>query len=436
VANIFNIASIINKEGIGLKRRFFFMMLVMVMVGSCFTGYCKSPQKVEFWYSLGGDRSELVQGMIKKFNDSQQDVIVKGIFQGNYYDTSAKIQATIAAGSPPALAMLEISSIGLYADAGALENLSPYIKRSKGMNVKNFIPGLMDYSYWNKKLIALPFNRSTPLFFFNKKQFQEAGLNPNGPKTWKDLEQYAKKLSIPNKRWGYSCPIDVWFYAAMVFQNGGEMLASDHKHIGFKNKAGLEPLNFWRRLIDEDAMKVPPGKEYNSWDVAKNDFINETVSMIVVSTGDASGLVERAKGKFEVGTCFLPKAKQYGVPTGGANLVMFAKKSKEEKAAAWKFMKWITDTEQTIYFSQRTGYMPSCVSAVKSAQMLEYFKDHPQFKTAIDQLQYAKRRPMHPNYPQLNNVIMNEIQKAVLNRSYAPEKALQTIDEAAVRLIK
>jgi sn-glycerol 3-phosphate transport system substrate-binding protein len=419
-----------------LRRTFYLMVLAMLVFGSCFTGYCKSPQTVEFWYSLGGDRSELVQGMIKDFNDSQQDVIVKGIFQGNYYDTSAKIQAAIAAGSPPDMAMLEISSVGLYADAGALENLDPYIKKSKGMTVKDFIPGLLDYSYWNKQLIALPFNRSTPLFFYNKKHFQEAGLDPNGPKTWNDLEQYAKKLSIPNKRWGYSCPIDVWFYAAMVFQNGGQILASDHKHIGFKNKTGLEPIKFWRKLIDEGAMKVPPGKEYNSWDVAKNDFINETVSMIVVSTGDAAGLIERAKDKFEVGTCFLPKAKEYGVPTGGANIVMFAKKSKEAKAAAWKFMKWVTDTDQSVFFSQSTGYMPNRLSAVKSVKMQEYFKGHPQFKTAIDQLQYAKRRPMHPSYPQLNNVIMNEIQKAVIDRSYSLEKALEAMDEAAVRLIK
>jgi sn-glycerol 3-phosphate transport system substrate-binding protein len=419
-------------------KKLFSIFLVAVLAICSITVYCqKSPQTIDFWYSLGGKNGELIQSLIKKFNDSQNDVKVKGIYQGNYYDTSAKVQAAIAAGSPPNISQLEISNVALYADAGTLENLNPYVKKSK-VNTKDFMPGLMDYSYWNKKLVAIPFNRSTPLFYFNKKHLQEAGLNLRGPKTWDELKTYAKKLTIPGKRWGYCSPIDVWFYEAMLFQNGGQILSSDHKHIGFNNKIGLAPLILWKSMIEAGIMKLPPGKEYNSWDVAKQSFLNETVSMIVSSTGDVAGLIEGAKGKFEVGTCFLPKAKQYGVPTGGANLVMFAKHSKSQKEAAWQFMKWLTDKEQTIVFSQKSGYMPNRLSAVNSPGMQDYFKEHPQFKTAIDQLKYTKiKRPMHPAAPQLENVvIMNEIQKAVIDRSYSPRQALKAIDAAARELFK
>jgi sn-glycerol 3-phosphate transport system substrate-binding protein len=370
-------------------------------------------------------------------NNSHQDVKVQGIFQGNYYDTSAKVQAAIAAGAPPSISQVEISNVSLYADAGALEDLTPYVKKSK-VNTRDFIPGLMDYSYWKKKLVAIPFNRSTPLFYFNKKHLQEAGLDLSGPKTWDELETFAKKLTIPGKRWGYCSPIDTWFYEAMIFQNGGNILSSDRKHIGFNNQIGLAPIMLWRKMIDAGIMKMPPGKEYNSWDVAKQSFLNETVSMIVSSTGDVAGLMKGAEGKFEVGTCFLPKAKRYGVPTGGANLVMFAKQSPAQKKAAWQFMNWLTAKRQTIVFSQNSGYMPNRLSAVESQVMQDYFKAHPQFKTAIDQLQYTDlKRPMHPSAPQLENVVMmNEIQKAMIDRSYSPQQALKTIDTAALELFK
>jgi maltose-binding protein MalE len=57
-------------------------------------------------------------------------------------------------------------------------------------------------------------------------------------------------------------------------------------------------------------------------------------------------------------------------PTGGANLVMVADHPQEEKETAWEFIKWMTETEQTIYSSSYTGYLPSRYSAIESDEML------------------------------------------------------------------
>ncbi len=188
-------------------------------------------------------------------------------------------------------------------------------------------------------------------------------------------------------------------------------------------------------MIDEGIMKLPPGKEYNSWDVAMQDFLNGKVSMIMTSTGYLYGILDSAKGKFNVGTGFLPKSKQYGTPTGGANIAVLSGKPAKETEAAWKFVKYMTDTPQVINFSQKSGYMPSRKSAVSSASMQAFFKEKPQFKTAIDQLyEAAKRRPCHPNYPELDKIIMDEIQRATIDRSYSPEQAMKAIDTAIQRL--
>lgn len=392
------------------------------------------PISIDFWYSMGGANGALIQSMVKDFNDANKDIVVTATYQGNYYDTSAKIQAAVASNTTPHVSMVVDMHNAMFADAGVLENLEPFMKRDK-VDINDFIPGLLDWSYYNSKVVALPFNRSTPLFYFNKDQLKAAGLSENGPQTWEELRTYARKLTKKGERWGFSCPVDIWFYLGMVFQNGGEVLSPDGKHSGFNNEIGTKPIYFWREMIDEGIMKLPPGKEYNSWDVAMQDFLNGKVSMIMTSTGYLYGILDSAKGKFNVGTGFLPKSKQYGTPTGGANIAMLSGKPVKETEAAWKFVKYMTDTPQVINFSQKSGYMPSRKSAVSSASMQSFFKEKPQFKTAIDQLyEAAKRRPCHPNYPELDKIIMDEIQRTTIDRSYSPEQAMKAIDTAIQRL--
>lgn len=77
---------------------------------------------------------------------------------------------------------------------------------------------------WGEGLYALPFNRSTPMFYYNKDMFEEVGLDPEAPpQTWDELKEYAAKLSIPDERWGFEMPIDAWFYEAFIMQSDGRI---------------------------------------------------------------------------------------------------------------------------------------------------------------------------------------------------------------------
>ncbi|BFH41362.1 extracellular solute-binding protein [Paenibacillus dendritiformis] len=121
----------------------------------------------------------------------------------------------------------------------------------------------MGNSYWKDELYAIPFNRSTPLLYVNKGLLKESGLNPEGPKTWAELEEFARKLTKrkggKTVRYGFSTPIDIWFYEALVFQSGGSILTEDNKQLALLNEAGKAPLEFWSRMIKEGIMKNPPG---------------------------------------------------------------------------------------------------------------------------------------------------------------------------------
>lgn len=133
-----------------------------------------TPVEIDFWYSLGGANGELIEAMTADFNASQEQVFVRPAYQGDYYTNHSKVLAAVAAGNQPDVTMIEVASVGAFADAGVIERLSPYTQGAE----TDYIDGLMGNSYWKEELYAIPFNRSTPLLYVNKTLLKEVGKAP------------------------------------------------------------------------------------------------------------------------------------------------------------------------------------------------------------------------------------------------------------------
>lgn len=332
--------------------------------------------EITYWYAWGGKIEENNQNLVKMFNESQDRIHVTAEFQGTYDDLHAKTQAAVVAGNAPEVTQNEIASVGVFARGGMTEDLTPFAENDPDLNLEDFNPGLMGNSYVDEKLYSLPYLRSTPILYFNKTLLKEAGLDPNGPKNWEEFEEYNRKLTVPNERVGLSMPIDIWFYEAFIKQAGGSTLSKDEKTAVFNSPEGVEVVEFWKRMVNEGIIKIPTGNEAGS--AAEQDFASQKSAFIFGSTAGVSHWLEISKEQgFELGTAFMPANDDYGVPTGGCNLVMTSGLSKEKQEAAWEFIKWMTAKEQTIYASKYTGYLPSRLSAVESEEMQALYKEYP-----------------------------------------------------------
>jgi sn-glycerol 3-phosphate transport system substrate-binding protein len=147
-----------------------------------------------------------------------------------------------------------------------------------------------------------------------------------------------------------------------------------------------------------------------------SDVTNQKAAMWFYSTaGITTFMGMGAKAGFSVNTAFMPKLVSYGTSVGGANLLISSKGSKQEKDAAWEFLKWMTATEQTVFTSSKTGYMPSRKSAIDSPTMKAIYAALPQFKVAIDQMAYADGRPTNPGYNEAINVIKSALDAVWVN---------------------
>ncbi|MEC0242460.1 ABC transporter substrate-binding protein [Paenibacillus dokdonensis] len=389
---------------------------------------------IKYWYAYGDKIEEAKQHMVKTFNESQDKYEVVAEHQGSYDDLHAKVQAAFAAGNAPAVTDLEIASTGVFAHSGMLEELTAYAEKDKEqLKLDDFIPGLMGNAYVDGKLYGLPFMRSTPIMYKNVTMLKNAGLDPAGPKTWEELEQYSRVLKDKGKV-GMTVPVDIWYYEALVAQSGGQMLSDDGKKAAFNDAAGVAPVEFWKKLSSEGLIKMPVGDEAGA--TANKDWANQISAFKFGSTAGVSESLEIAKGNgFELQTAFMPANKDYGVPTGGCQLVMTSKSTAEEKEAAWAFIKWMTSQENTIYQHKHVGYLPTRTSAVESEELQEHFKQYPQYKVAVDQLEYARPRPMENAYPEIAKVLSDAMQKAIIDPKTTPQDALNQAAEKANKLL-
>ena len=406
-----------------LKRMISVTLALTLMVGTL-TGCSSKAQdnlpnsssdgkvQVEFWNALTGTNEEIIKGYVDKFNAQSEDVEVKMVSQGDYWENGTKLQAAIAAGNQPDLTMLEVTQVAQFASVGALADLEQYVSKEK---IDDFLPGLMRESKYDGKTVSVPLNRSTPLLYLNKEMCEDAGLNPEGPKNWDELKMYAEKLTNKeNGVVGLAVPIDIWFFEALIYQQGGQMIDENNK-VAFNNEIGFNALGLWQDMMKEGIMQLPPGEGYDAWDAAKDAFVNGKAGMTFQSTASLAGLMNQAEGKFTVNTAFLPGNPQYGVPTGGANVVMMEGSSKEEKEAAAEFIEFMTDEENASQFSIDTGYMPTTNTALNSEIIQNLYKEKPQYSTAYKQLEYAFQRPGVVGYVEATEKLMNEMKKALMN---------------------
>lgn len=339
---------------------------------------------LQFWHSTSGKTGEAVDAMVKRFNDAHPDIEVVSTFQGSYDDTGTKLQQAIAGNNAPDVSMVERAYVQQFAESDVLADLTSYLDKS-GMSQDDFVEGLMGHSVFDGKLVSLPFNRSTPIFYINKKMLDEKGLQI--PKTWDELKQVANALVVKDgdkvSTYGLTMPYDTWYPLAMIAQAGGTFFTDDGKKIGFNdNGIGKKVFAYLRDLQDSGALYYPPSKDSGS--IVNQMFTSGKVGMMFQSTGIMSSL----QTDFDYVTAFMPKDQQYAEPTGGGNIVMLD--ASKHKDAAWEFMSWVeTDPQGAQQFILDTGYLPFSKQMADSQQIQDLWAKDPNRKTAYEQLQYA-----------------------------------------------
>lgn len=343
-----------------------------------------STVEITYWGSFSGNLGEAEQAMVKAFNDSQKDVKVNYQFQGSYEETAQKLTAALQAKATPDLTLLSDVWWFKFYLAQAIAPLDDLAKGA-GIDFSDYQPVLLDEGLREGARYWVPFARSTPLFYYNKDIWAEAGLPDRGPATWAELIEWAPKIvkrdgsTITRAAFNHpgSASYVAWIFQGVIWQYGGAYSKPDFT-ITLEEPNGIRAAQLYR-----DSVNGPNAWAITSKDQDK-DFLGGISAATIGSTGGLAGYEKNAS--FKVGTAFLPQESAFGCPTGGSGFAVLSSSPSEKQQAAMKYVAFATGTEGTTTWSQNTGYMPVRKSAVESQSMQDFFAKRPNFKMAVDQL--------------------------------------------------
>lgn len=345
----------------------------------------KPAAKIDFWTNHPGKSQDVEKAIIEKFHAKYPDIKVNLVTAGaNYEEIAQKFQTSQAAKSGlPGVVVLSDVWWFRYFTNGSIIPVDGLIKELD-IKVDDFRQSLVDDYKYDDRQWALPYGRSTPLFYYNKDHFAAAGLPDRAPATWQEFGEWAPKLKAASgAQYAYIYPA-LAGYAGWTLQNnlwgwGGAW--SKDWDITCDSPEAVEALQWAQDSIYKHNWAGVSSKE------AADDFSAGLTSSTISSTGSLLGVLKSAT--FNVGVGFLPggpKVSSGVCPTGGAGLGIPSGITKEEQLAAGTFLKFMTEPENTAAFSAATGYMPTRTSA----DMATVLAQTPQIKTAMDQLAVTK----------------------------------------------
>lgn len=348
----------------------------------------KDPIYLRMYYPVGvaGALAKLMDEMVADFNKSQNNVTVESIFAGGYREAMEKAQTAFLAGKPPALAVLDAPTLYTLRDIDAIVPLDDYIAKEGGdAYVAEFLPAFMEIARAEGKIWSIPWQRSTPIFYYNKDFFREVGLDPDKPPaTWAELIDYGKKLRKVDSsgnvtRWGVEYAINFWLFKPLLLQAGGELDNEAGTKLSIDTPESKEVFQFLLDMAHKH--KIMPAVK--QWAETVSDFVAGTTAMLYNSTGALTHI--RKAIKYEFGTAFLPSHKRQVCIEGGGNFFIF-KTDEGRQQAAWEVIKWMTKPENTARWSLGSGYIPVKQAAFDVPEYKEYTDKWPQALTAYKQL--------------------------------------------------
>lgn len=219
--------------------------------------------ELNYWYAWTDKIQENNENLVAKFNETvgaEKGIHVTAEYQGGYTEVHQKLQAAYVAGDTPDVTVMEIASIGPFAQNGVLQPLDDYIARDN-IDMDDFFDGLMVNCEVDGSYYGLPYLRSTPILYMNTTLLEQAGLDPAGPKTWDELADYCRAVKEKTGAYGLSMYSYVWTFEAFMMEQGTSVLTEDETACNIDSVECRFVCQFFQDLVNEGVVRCVAGED-------------------------------------------------------------------------------------------------------------------------------------------------------------------------------
>ena len=397
---------------------------------------------LEFYFpvAVGGAAATTIEQLTADYVAANPSVNIEAIYAGSYADAGVKALTAARGGKPPQLSVLLSTQMFTLIDEDVIVPFDDFVSAADQESwINGFYPSFMENSQTGGKTYGIPFQRSTPVLYWNKEAFAEAGLDPDvAPANWDEMVEFGKKLTKKDasgnvSQWGVRIPsagFPYWLFQGLSTPAGAILANSDGNKTNFNDPKVVEALEYLVALSAEHGVMQPGSIE---WGPTPKAFIERETAMMWTTTGNLTNV--RKNAPFDFGVAMLPAKERRGAPTGGGNFYLFKDSSDDQKAAAVEFVKWITAPEQAAVWAIATGYVAPRPDAWETDAMKAYAADFPPALVARDQLEFAVAELSTYENGKVTQTFNDALAAAIAGESSAKD-ALDQAQATADRILK
>ncbi|WP_278952455.1 extracellular solute-binding protein [Lactobacillus apis] len=320
---------------------------------------------VVFWHGMQGQQETTLKKLAKEFEAKNSNIKIKLEQQGDYDNLQAKLTSTMQ--SPKNLPTITQAYPGWLQSAAKnkmLVNLTPYINNKEvgwgSVAASEIKQGMLDGAQINGTQYGIPFNKSIEVLIYNPDMLKKYGIT-KVPSTNAELKQAAQTIYQKSNHKVVGAGFDnLNNYYVLGMKNEGQSFSSK---VDFTGKESSRVLDYFVKGEKAGYFRMPGSDKY-----LYVPFTNQKLAMFVTSSSTETWIKQAAKKGFKYEVAARPG--KYTMQQG-TDIYMFSHASAMEKAAAFKFMKFLSSKENQIKWAKETGYIPVNEDATKSAEYKE-----------------------------------------------------------------
>ena len=335
--------------GVRLRRWWAGVLTVLLLIG---VGAC-APQDnrtVLTVWSWEPNMKELAQNFEKQNPDIR--VVIKST--SGYDNLNTAIEDGYGL---PDVVQLEYFALQQYAISGQLRDVTSQAAQYNS----SYTPGTWSSVRLNGRIYGLPMDSGPMAFFYNKDDFDQAGVDASAIHTWDDYYQAAKKL----KAIGVYIAADsgeASFYDAMIWLAGGKPFHTsvDGKTVTvdlLHDEGTAQFTAFWQKMVDEGLIDTKHTMWSDAW---KRALGSGAVASVFAGAWMPSLLladVPGTAGLWRVTQMPTSHGRHANAENGGSALGILNSSKKPE--AAFRFIEYVCHSREGIQTRVDGGAFPA-----------------------------------------------------------------------------
>ena len=403
-------------------RRILTLLVALVMLAglTSVSAVAEDKTTIEMWYHISPDQAKGLLEMIDEFQQINPDIQVETQSVA-FAEIKKQLSIGAAADQLPDVTLCDTVDNASFAVMGVAMDITKEVEAWG--ETDQYYPGPLSSAMYEGHYYGLPYYSNCLAIMYNKDIFDEMGIAyPTSTWTWDDFKTIVAKTTTPD-HYGLTMSLikseeGTFNVIPFIWQAGADW--NDLNSAGAKEALTMINDFYQKGYMSKELISMTQA------DMNASLFCTGKSAMMVAGSWLKKNIANE-NPNLNYGVVTFPNYKNAASPIGGGNILMM---KDEHRAASWKLISFLSEKDNSRKFSESAGYISSRKDAVADSTI---WKEDPVLSVYLQQLEVARARGPHPQWPTVSSAIQTAYQD-VLSGSATVDDALAKAAEDIAKL--